>query len=68
MFIDDGVSRDSAPNVYTDGGIELASYRGDKEGTGRFADVDTDPDAKGYYREYHFQQVCIPIMLLNHHN
>lgn len=53
MFLDDGVSRDSA--LYN--GIKGEGYNGSKEGKGRWADVDLDPEAKNKYREIFIEHV-----------
>lgn len=53
MFLDDGVSRDSA--LYN--GIKTEGYSSAKEGKGRWADVDLDPEAKNKYREIFVEHV-----------
>ena len=60
MYLDDGVSRDSAPNAYIDNEKMAAAYASIGEGKGRFADIDTDPEAKNKFREITFVQVCNP--------
>ncbi|RPA96223.1 hypothetical protein L873DRAFT_1791713 [Choiromyces venosus 120613-1] len=59
MFLDDGISRDSAPNAYIDGEEVRVDYKSADEGKDRFADVDTDPEAKNKFREIVFEQVYI---------
>lgn len=53
MFLDDGVSRDSALH----NGVKTEGYSSTKEGKGRWADVDLDPEAKNKYREIHLEHV-----------
>lgn len=66
MFLDDGVSRDSAPNAYIDSEKVAAAYASTGEGKDRFADVDTDPEAKNKFREIVFEQVCPPHSVSSH--
>ncbi|KAG0639095.1 glycosyl hydrolases family 31-domain-containing protein [Tuber brumale] len=56
MFLDDGVSRDSAPNAYVDGEKVTVAYSSTDEGNPCFADVDTDLEAKNKFREIVFEQ------------
>lgn len=55
MFLDDGVSRDSALH----NGVKTEGYNTNKEGKGRWADVDLDPEAKNKYREISVEHVRI---------
>lgn len=55
MFLDDGVSRDSALH----NGVKTEGYNTTKEGKGRWADIDLDPEAKNKYREICVEHVRI---------